>query len=122
MDLLTTKMVYFCLLFSHPVLSNSATPWATACQASLSLTISIKFAHIHVHCISDAIQPSQLLGFPSSSDGKTSACNAGDLGSIPGSGRSPGKGNATHSSILAWKIPWTEEPGGLQSQQRVGHD
>ena len=34
------------------------------------------------------------------------------------------KGMATHSSILAWKIPWTEEPGGLQSMgsQRVGHD
>ena len=34
------------------------------------------------------------------------------------------KGMATHSSILAWRIPWTEEPGGLQSKgsQRVGHD
>ena len=34
------------------------------------------------------------------------------------------KGTATHSSILAWRIPWTEEPGGLQSTglQRVGHD
>ena len=44
--------------------------------------------------------------------------------------RSPGqedpleKGMATHSSILAWRIPWTEEPGGLQSigSQRIGHD
>ena len=96
---------------------------------------------------------------------KESACNAGDLGSIPGSGRSPGggngnplqcsclenpmdrrawratvhrgrkesdrtehtkkegkgkeKGKATHSSILAWKIPWTVQSMGLQ---RVGHD
>ena len=32
---------------------------------------------------------------------------------IPESGRSPGEGNATHSSILSWRIPWTEEPGGL---------
>ena len=32
---------------------------------------------------------------------------------IPGSGRSPGGGNGNHSSLLAWKIPWTEEPGGL---------
>ena len=47
------------------------------------------------------------------SGGKESTCNAGDLGSIPGLGRSPGEGNATHSSILAWRIPWTEEPGGL---------
>ena len=39
----------------------------------------------------------------SSSVDKGSACNSGDLGSIPGSGRSPGEGNATHSSILAWK-------------------
>ena len=45
--------------------------------------------------------------------------NAGDTrdsGLIPGSGRSPGRGNATHSSILAWEIPWTEEPGRLQSK------
>ena len=47
-----------------------------------------------------------------------------DMGSIPGSGRSPGGGNVTHSSILAWRIPWTEKPGGLQSMglQRIGHD
>ena len=43
---------------------------------------------------------------------------------IPGSGRSSEKEMATHSSILVWEIPWTEEPGGLQSMglQRVGHD
>ena len=39
--------------------------------------------------------------------------NAGDVGSIPGSGRSPAGENGTHSGILAWKIPWTGEPGGL---------
>ena len=47
-----------------------------------------------------------------------------DLGSIPGWGRFPlEKEMATHSSILAWKIPWTEKPGRLQStgSQRVGH-
>ena len=96
--------------------------------------------------------------------GKESACNTGNPGSIPGSGRSPEEGigyplwyswaslvaqmvknppamqetwvrslgwedpleegTATHSSILAWKIPWTEEPCRLQSMgsQRVGHD
>ena len=43
--------------------------------------------------------------FPSGSDGKVSAYNAGDLGSIPGLGRSPEKEMATHSSILAWEIP-----------------
>ena len=106
----------------------------------------------------------QFLSFPDSWVGKASACNAGDPGSIPGSGRSAGegigyplqhswaslvaqlvkntdsmqktwvwslgwedlleKGKATYSSTLAWKIPWTEEPGGLHSMglQRVRHD
>ena len=58
---------------------------------------------------------------------KDLAANAGDtsgVGSVPGSGRSPAEGNGTHSSILAWEIPWTEEPGGLQSMelQRVRQD
>ena len=44
-----------------------------------------------------------------------SAGDVRDVGSIPGLGRSPAGGHATHSSILAWRIPWTEEPGGLQS-------
>ena len=46
------------------------------------------------------------------------------MGSIPGSGRSPGEGHGNHSSILAWRIPWTEEPGELQPRgsQREGHD
>ena len=50
------------------------------------------------------------LGFPGGSDGKASACNTGDPSSIPGK-----KEIATHFRILAWRIPWTEEPGGLQS-------
>ena len=55
---------------------------------------------------------------------KESACNVEDLGSIPGSGRSLEKGMATHFSILTWRIPWTEEPGRLQSMgsQRVKHN
>ena len=96
------------------------------------------------------------LDFPGGSYGKESTCNAGDLGSIPRLGRSPGEGGkgyplqysalensvhrvtkswtllskfsekamAPHSSTLAWRIPWMEEPGGLQSMasRRVGHD
>ena len=64
------------------------------------------------------------LGFPGGSDGKESACNGGDLGSIHGLRRSLEEGTATHSSILAWRIRWTKEPGGLQSMgsQRVRHD
>ena len=58
---------------------------------------------------------------------KNLAAKAGainDWGSIPESGRSPGQRHGTHSSVLAWRIPWTEEPGGLQSMglQRVGLD
>ena len=53
--------------------------------------------------------------------------NTGDIrgaGSIPESGRSPGGGHGNPLQILAWRIPWTEEPGGLQSMglQRVGHN
>ena len=55
------------------------------------------------------------MGFPGGSVVKNPPANAGDVGSIPGSGTSPEKEMATHSSILAWEIPWTEEPGGLQS-------
>ena len=54
---------------------------------------------------------------------KESACQSGtrNTGSVPGLGRSPELGTTIHPSILAWKIPWTEEPGGLQSMgsQRV---
>ena len=64
------------------------------------------------------------LCFPGGSDGKAPTCSAGDLSLIPGVGRSPGERNGYHSSTLAWKIPWTEEPGGLPSMglERVGHD
>ena len=44
-----------------------------------------------------------------------------DLGLIPGSGRSPGEENGNHSGILAWRIPWTEEPAGLQTI-RIRHN
>ena len=46
--------------------------------------------------------------------GKESPANTGDMGLIPGLGRSPGKEMETHPSILAWEISWTEEPGRLQ--------
>ena len=67
-----------------------------------------------------------ILGFPCGSVGKESACNAGDtgdMGLIPGVGRFPG-GNGKPLKFFAWRIPWTEEPGWLQSMgsQRVRHD
>ena len=62
--------------------------------------------------------------FLADSEGKEYAYNAGALGSVPGQEDPLEKGMATHSSILAWRIPWTEEPGKLQSMglQRAGHD
>ena len=66
------------------------------------------------------------MGFPSGSGVKAAAWNVGDLGLIPGSGRSPGEGNGNplQADSLAWRIPWKEEPGRLQSMgsQRVGHN
>ena len=58
------------------------------------------------------------MGFPGGSDAKESACNVGDPESTPDPcvGKIPlEEGMATHSSILVWKIPWTEESNGLQS-------
>ena len=65
-----------------------------------------------------------LIDFPGSSDGKASAYSAGDPGSIPRSGRSPGEGNGNPFQYSSLEIPWTEEPGRPQSMgsQRVGHD
>ena len=66
-------------------------------------------------------------GFPGDPVVENQPANAGDVrdvGSIPGSEDPLEEGMATHSSILVWRIPWTEEPGGLWSMglQRVGHD
>ena len=63
-------------------------------------------------CKIKPVNPKGNQGFPGGSDSEESACNAEDLGSIPGSGRRE-KGMATHSSIPAWRIPWTEEMGRL---------
>jgi len=64
------------------------------------------------------------MGFPGGSVGKKSTCNAGDTDSILGREDPLEKEMATHSSILAWRIPWTEEPDGLQSigSQRIRRD
>ena len=55
-------------------------------------------------------------GFPDDSVIEYLPTDAEDMNFIPGLGRSPEEEMATHSSILAWKIPWTEKPGGLQSK------
>ena len=63
--------------------------------------------------------PPVFLGFPCDSAGKESTCNVGDLGLIHGWEDPPEKGKVIHSSILAWRIPWTVESMG---SQRVRHD
>ena len=62
--------------------------------------------------------------FPNGLVVKNLPANVGYAGLIPESGRCPGEGNGACSSILAWKIPWTEEPGGLPftGSQRVRHN
>ena len=60
--------------------------------------------------------------FPDGSVGKESACNTGDSGRSPGQEDLLEKKMATHSSILAWRSPWTEEPGRLQSMESQESD
>ena len=109
-------MLCYCLLYNKVI--------------QLYIYMLFFFLHLFHYGLSPDIGCSSLyymgywLGFPGGSDGKESACNLGDLGSIPGKKDLLEKGMATHSSILAWRIPWTKEPGGLQFMglQRVGHD
>ena len=74
------------------------------------------FLHITFHFMG--------LGFPGGSEVKASAWNAGDLGLIPGLGRSPGEGNGNPRQYSCLENPWREEPGRLQSMgsQRVRHN
>ena len=126
-------------------MSDSVTTWTTARQASLSFIISLSLLKLmpivsvmpsnNSSCVtpfsscpqsfpvSRSFPMSQLImGFPGDSDGKESTCNAGDLGSIPGSGRCPGGGHGIHSSILAWRIsmdrrPWLATVHGVTKGQ-----
>ena len=61
------------------------------------------------------------MSFPGSSAGKESTCNVGDLGLSPGSERPLEKGLVTHSSILAWRIPWMEDysPWGCKESDKT---
>ena len=79
------------------------------------------FMYIYLH---KYLYTQYICHFPGGSDGKESAHNVGKSGLIPESKRPSGKEMATHCSIFAWRIPWTEQSGGLQStgSRRVGHD
>ena len=98
-------------------------------MAPLSLFLTLMpFAHYlrDFLIMAEAKKPSGLcMGFPSGSALKNPPASAGDLGSRSLGWEDPlEKGIATHSSFLAGRIPWTEEPGGLQSMgsQRVEQD
>ena len=90
--------------------------YITCVQPSIPTSVSSRVCS-PADCSFHLLPYSNTVAFPGISAGKEFACNAGDLGSIPGSGRSPG-GEHGHSSILTWRIPWTEKPGGLQSMGR----
>ena len=101
--------IYMVVQFSHSVVSNSLTPWTTYMVVVLYIVyICIIYfnicmcVHTYAHLYG---LPHTHTGLPCDSDGKESSCNVGNLGSIPGSGRPLEEGMATHSSILAWRIP-----------------
>ena len=93
--------------------SNPMTAFLESVYSSLNI-----HTHTHTHTHTRTyIYTQRYMDFPSDSDGKKSACNAGDPGSIPGLGRSLGERNGYTFSILAWRIPWTQEPSRLQSMR-----
>ena len=82
------------------------------------------YTHVHMNiytCV--CIRVHVCIGLSGGAVVKHPPANAGEAGSNSGAGRSPGGENGKYSSILAWKIPWTEEPRGLRSigLQSAGH-
>ena len=80
-----------------------------------SVEIPLKTVRHHKNCLHLLEKKKIMPSFPSTSDGKESACNEEDWCSISGLGNPLEKGKATHSSILAWRIPRMAEPRGLPS-------
>ena len=93
-------------------------------SVSLSYSSSRGMKRKYFARISSFVYYNILQGFPGAAVVKNPPANAGHVESIPGWKDPLEKEMATRSSILAWDIPWTEEPGGLQStgSQRVRHD
>ena len=87
-----------CLFYQRSSLRSSGLPLFYF----RGLFSSLSFSHRHFELL-----------FPGGSDGKAFACNAGDLGSIPGLGRSPGEGNGSPLQYSCLENAWTEEPGRL---------
>ena len=113
-------------LMMWPLLSCLALTLFTLYDLSLLHTSKALLSLYWTTCI--YFEPSTLsLGLPRWLSSKESACSAGDagdVGSTPVLGRSLEEGMATDSSILAWRIPWIEDLGGLKfiRSQRVGYD
>ena len=103
-----------------------ATPWTAAYQAPLPMGFSRQEYWSGVPLLSPIYTLLYIKCFPDGSVVKNLPANAGDMGLVPRLGRSPGRGtgNPLNSNILAWKSPWTEQPGQLQSMgmQRVRHN
>ena len=98
------RLFTFCLFYHSKFFS------CVFCVVSPCLDSSIFWGHISVF-----LSLTLLKDFSSGSDSEESACSARDPNSIPRLVRSLEKEMATLSSVLAWRLPWTEKPGGLQS-------
>ena len=80
-------------------------PWG---QKELDTTEQLMLSLFHGRKYSISQKNYEIAKFPGGSDGKESACNAGNPGLIPELGRSPGEGNGKQSSVFAWEMSWTE--------------
>ena len=100
-------------------------PSLPSCQPTDLFTVFSRISYSWGHTACNLLTLASFArDFSSGLDGKESACNAGDPGLTPRSGRSPGEENGYSLQCSSLENPWTEEPGGLQSMgsQRVGHD
>ena len=99
--------VYVCYIHTHTHI------FAYTCAIYVCILFVYTYIYIYTHTYI-------YIGLPGGTSGKEPTCQC-RRHKRNGSGRSPGGGHTTHSSILAWRIPWTEESGGLQSMgsQRV---
>ena len=84
-------------------------------QNTQSTALQLSYRHLGGNPLRNVVSQSDKRGFPGGSEIKGSTCKAGDPGSIPGSGRSPGEGNGNPLQYSCLETPRTEEPGGLQS-------
>ena len=112
---------YYLFLLVSPSLFFIPVNWFLLCYIHSFAFVS-RFQFVFP-CLTYFTKDKIIPSFPGGSDGKESACNARHFGSTPGLDPLE-EGMATHSSILTWRISWTEEPDGLQSMasHRVVHD